>query len=49
MKTPNPSAPPLPVANPAQSAIQSVLRSFPESATDKGFGERIRRFMNNPG
>ena len=49
MKSPNPSAPPLPVANPAQSTIQSVLRSFAESATDKGFGERIGRFMNSPG
>ena len=50
---PNPSAPPFPVANPAQSTIQSVLRSFTESATASlakiGFGERIRRFMNSPG
>ena len=49
MKSPNPSAPPFPVANSAQSEIQSVFRSFPESATEKGFGERIVRFMNSPG
>ena len=49
LKSPNPSASPFPVANSTQSEIQSVFRSFVEFATGKGFGERIRRFMNSPG
>ena len=58
MKSPNPSAPPFPVANPAQArrprrkdSLYSApcLRGPPKSATGKGFGERIARFMNSPG
>jgi len=58
MKSPNPSASPFTVANPAQAARPGRntacippghVGSFTEFATGKGGAEEFGDFMNNPG